>query len=81
MVRLWLGRKLISLVLPWNLMLIIHRMQTAENANGFASIGVNFGMTALCVLPTWIVLSELEGSHEVQETVDEPVNKVVDDSN
>jgi len=56
-------------------------MQTAENANGFASIGVNFGMTALCVLPTWIVLSELEGSHEVQETVDEPVNKVVEDSN
>ncbi|KAG4434642.1 hypothetical protein IFR05_009878 [Cadophora sp. M221] len=56
-------------------------MQTAPNANGFASIGVNFGMTVLCVVPTWIVLSELEHSHEVQETIDEPVSKVMDESN
>jgi hypothetical protein len=56
-------------------------MQTAPNANGFASIGVNFGMTVLCIAPTWIVLSELEHSHEIQEMVDEPVNKAVDDSN
>lgn len=42
-------------------------MQTAPNANGYASIGVNFGMTLLCVVPTWIVLSELKGSAEVRE--------------
>ncbi len=59
-------------------------MQTAPNANGFASIGVNFGMTVLCVVPTWIVLSELEHSHEIQEedvTSIEPINKGADDSN
>jgi hypothetical protein len=56
-------------------------MQTAPNANGFASIGVNFGMTILCVVPTWVVLSELEHSHEIQETTVEPINKTADDSN
>lgn len=40
-------------------------MQSEGNVNHFASIGLNFGMTLLCVLPTWIVLSELENSHEV----------------
>lgn len=35
------------------------------------SIGLNFGITVLCILPTWIVLSELEGSHEVQVTEEE----------
>ncbi|CZT44950.1 related to DUF895 domain membrane protein [Rhynchosporium secalis] len=56
-------------------------MQTAPNANGWASIGVNFGMTVLCVAPTWIVLSELEHSHEIQEDpVHAPVYKAVDDS-
>lgn len=57
-------------------------MQTAPNANGFASIGVNFGMTVLCVVPTWIVLSELEHSHEVQEELEttvKPVHKIADD--
>lgn len=42
-------------------------MQTAPNANGFVSIGLNFGITLLCVYPTWIVLSELKESHEIQE--------------
>lgn len=42
-------------------------MQTNKDVSGFASIGVNFGMTLLCVVPTWIVLSELEGSNEVQK--------------
>lgn len=57
-------------------------MQTGRSANGFASIGVNFGMTVICVVPTWIVLSELEGSHEVQEEMvaEDFVNKRVDDS-
>ncbi|KAF2677501.1 MFS general substrate transporter [Lentithecium fluviatile CBS 122367] len=41
-------------------------MQSEGNANHFVSIGINFGFTVLCVFPTWIVLSELEGSHEVQ---------------
>ncbi|TVY73268.1 UNC93-like protein [Lachnellula suecica] len=45
-------------------------MQTAPSANGFSSIGVNFGMTLLCVVPTWIVLSELEHSHEEQGVVE-----------
>lgn len=42
-------------------------MQTAPNSNGYASVGVNFGMTLLCIVPTWIVLSELKGSAEVRE--------------
>jgi hypothetical protein len=42
-------------------------MQTAPNANGSASVGVNFGMTILCIVPTWIVLGELKGSAEVQQ--------------
>ncbi|GKT73315.1 DUF895 domain membrane protein [Colletotrichum tofieldiae] len=39
-------------------------MQSEGNANHFVSIGLNFGITALCLFPTWIILSELEGSHE-----------------
>jgi len=43
-------------------------MQTAPNANGYASVGVNFGMTVLCIFPTWVVLSELnKSSHEAQD--------------
>ncbi|KAK3678294.1 hypothetical protein LTR78_001589 [Recurvomyces mirabilis] len=40
-------------------------MQSEGKANHFVSIGINFGITLLCILPTWIVLSELKGSHEV----------------
>ena len=43
-------------------------MQSQGGANHFVSIGINFGFTVLCILPTWIVLSELEGSHEVRVT-------------
>ncbi|KAF2641874.1 MFS general substrate transporter [Massarina eburnea CBS 473.64] len=43
-------------------------MQSEGNANHFVSIGINFGITVLCIFPTWIVLSELEGSHEVRVT-------------
>ena len=43
-------------------------MQSEGNANHFVSIGINFGFTVLCILPTWIVLSELEGSHETVVT-------------
>lgn len=43
-------------------------MQSEGNANHFVSIGINFGITILCILPTWIVLSELEHSHEVKVT-------------
>lgn len=57
----------------------MNRMQSEGGANHFVSIGLNFGITILCILPTWIVLSELEHSHEVQvvaedttKTVDEP---------
>ncbi|KAL2827725.1 major facilitator superfamily domain-containing protein, partial [Aspergillus cavernicola] len=45
-------------------------MQSEGNANHFVSIGLNFGITLLCVVPTWIVLSELEHSHEVQVVVE-----------
>ncbi|GIZ45775.1 hypothetical protein CKM354_000892800 [Cercospora kikuchii] len=41
-------------------------MQSEGNANHFVSIGINFGITVLCVAPTWVVLSELKGSHEVE---------------
>ncbi|OAL47337.1 MFS general substrate transporter [Pyrenochaeta sp. DS3sAY3a] len=40
-------------------------MQSEGGANHFVSIGLNFGITILCILPTWIILSELEKSHEV----------------
>jgi MFS family permease len=49
-------------------------MQSEGNANHFVSIGLNFGITILCIAPTWIVLSELEGSHEVRVT-EEDVRK------
>ncbi|CCF40618.1 hypothetical protein CH063_11138 [Colletotrichum higginsianum] len=42
-------------------------MQSEGNANHFVSIGLNFGITVLCLFPTWIILSELEGSHEGTE--------------
>jgi hypothetical protein len=56
-------------------------MQTAPNANGFVSIGLNFGITLLCILPTWIVLSELKESHEIQaveETADGETSEEID---
>jgi len=43
-------------------------MQSQGNANHFVSIGLNFGITVLCIFPTWIVLSGLERSHEVVVT-------------
>lgn len=45
-------------------------MQTS-NVNHFVSIGLNFGITGLCVLPTFIVLSELDRSHEETTSSDE----------
>ncbi|KAF2197614.1 MFS general substrate transporter [Delitschia confertaspora ATCC 74209] len=53
-------------------------MQSEGNANHFVSIGLNFGLTALCVLPTWIILSELEGSHEVHGTDETPTEEKID---
>ncbi|PYH47030.1 uncharacterized protein BP01DRAFT_414495 [Aspergillus saccharolyticus JOP 1030-1] len=55
-------------------------MQTEGNVNHFASIGLNFGVTLLCVIPTWIVLSGLEHSHEVQVTAEDIPAKNVDDA-
>jgi MFS family permease len=46
-------------------------MQSQGNANHFISIGLNFGITLLAFVPTWIVLNELEHSHEVQVTAEE----------
>jgi hypothetical protein len=46
-------------------------MQSEGGANHFVSIGINFGFTILCILPTWIVISRLEHSHEVVVTAED----------
>ncbi|KAI9162878.1 Notoamide biosynthesis cluster protein O' [Paramyrothecium foliicola] len=43
-------------------------MQSEGNANHFVSIGINFGVLLLCIAPTWIVLSELDHTHEIRVT-------------
>ncbi|KAI1803266.1 MFS general substrate transporter [Daldinia bambusicola] len=43
-------------------------MQSEGNANHFVSIGLNFGITVVCIPFTWIILSELDHSHEVKVT-------------
>lgn len=48
-------------------------MQSEGNANHFVSIGLNFGVLLLCIVPTWIVLSELDHTHEIRVTEDEAV--------
>jgi hypothetical protein len=45
-------------------------MQSEGNANHFVSIGLNFGILLISIFPTWIVLSELEHSHEIRVTED-----------
>ena len=54
-------------------------MQSQGNANHFVSIGINFGILMLCIFPTWIVLSELEHSHEVRVTEEDVVAGKVPD--
>ncbi|KAK9860871.1 hypothetical protein MYU51_006221 [Penicillium brevicompactum] len=56
-------------------------MQSEGGANHFVSIGMNFGITLLAVIPTWIVLSELEHSHEVQVTAEDTKMAPADESN
>lgn len=47
-------------------MLISHNsMQTDENMTHWASIGLNFALTVVCIYPTWLVISELDKTHEV----------------
>ncbi|KAJ5124764.1 uncharacterized protein N7515_008589 [Penicillium bovifimosum] len=57
-------------------------MQSEGNANHFVSIGLNFGITLLAFIPTWIVLSELEHTHEVKVTAADVAldNKAVDNA-
>ncbi|KAK9779833.1 putative Major facilitator superfamily (MFS) profile domain-containing protein [Seiridium cardinale] len=43
-------------------------MQSEGNANHFVSIGLNFGILLLSIAPTWIVLSELDHTHEIRVT-------------
>ncbi|KAI3394716.1 hypothetical protein diail_2302 [Diaporthe ilicicola] len=43
-------------------------MQSEANVNHFVSIGINFGVLLLSVVPTWMVLSKLEKSHEITQT-------------
>ena len=56
------------MVLLLSKQLTANSMQSEGNANHFVSIGLNFGITLLCVIPTWIVLSGLEHSHEIKIT-------------
>ncbi|OJJ05966.1 hypothetical protein ASPVEDRAFT_64833 [Aspergillus versicolor CBS 583.65] len=57
-------------------------MQSEGNANHFVSIGINFGITLLSVIPTWIVISELEHSHEIQVTAEDTTDsKAVGETN
>lgn len=55
-------------------------LQTTGNVNHYVSIGLNFGILLLCIYPTWIVLSELERSHEIRK-VDEDVSEGSDAGN
>ncbi|KAI0846189.1 MFS general substrate transporter [Daldinia vernicosa] len=48
-------------------------MQSEGNANHFVSIGLNFGLTILCIPFAWIVLSELDHSHEVKVTEEQVI--------
>lgn len=52
-------------------------MQSEGNANHFVSIGINFGITLLSVIPTWIVISELEHTHEIQVTAEDTTDSKV----
>lgn len=54
-------------------------MQSQGNANHFVSIGINFGVLIISVFPTWIVLSELDRSHEVVVTEGEVAEKVFEE--
>lgn len=54
-------------------------MQSEGNANHFVSIGINFGILILCIFPTWVVLSELEHSHEIRVTEGEVAEKVIEE--
>jgi hypothetical protein len=49
-------------------------MQSEGGANHFVSIGLNFGITVLCIFPTYIILNELEGSHETYASDTTEVN-------
>lgn len=51
-------------------------MQTEGNANHFARIGINFGITVVCIFPTWIVLSELDRNHEIQPAPETPETEI-----
>ena len=51
-------------------------MQSQGNANHFVSIGINFGVLIISLFPTWILLSELDRSHEVVVTEGEVAEKV-----
>ncbi|KAH8886605.1 MFS general substrate transporter [Thozetella sp. PMI_491] len=51
-------------------------MQSQGNANHYVSIGVNFGITVLCIFPTWVVLSELRHHQtSVQLVTEEEIRK------
>jgi hypothetical protein len=54
-------------------------MQSQGNANHFVSIGINFGVLIISIFPTWIVLSELDRSHEVVVTEGEVAEKVFEE--
>ena len=55
-------------------------MQSEGGANHFVSIGLNFGITVLCIFPTYIILNELEGSHETYVADITEVNDKLNDA-
>ncbi|EXA31183.1 hypothetical protein FOVG_17501 [Fusarium oxysporum f. sp. pisi HDV247] len=43
-------------------------IQSQKSVNHFTSIGLNLGITVICIVPAWIIISELEHSHDIQVT-------------
>ncbi|KAF5229119.1 hypothetical protein FANTH_14299 [Fusarium anthophilum] len=42
--------------------------QSQKTVNHFTSIGLNLGITVICIVPAWIIISELEHSYDIQVT-------------
>lgn len=53
-------------------------MQSDKKSSHFISIGMNFGITVLCIVPTWIIISELEFTHEEQVVEGEMVGSKIE---
>ncbi|RKK91325.1 hypothetical protein BFJ68_g16217 [Fusarium oxysporum] len=61
---IWRGIEAVGQTVAW-------AIQSQKSVNHFTSIGLNLGITVICIVPAWIIISELEHSHEIQVTVAE----------